>query len=66
MTEKQKPQTNEEQATPRKPDGILTKKMNGKTFVTEIYFDKKSKDTFQDKLLKIVQADERLESKEEI
>ena len=56
MTEKQKPQTNEEQATPRKPDGILTKKMNGKTFVTEIYFDKRSKDTFQDKLLKIVQA----------
>lgn len=38
------------------PDGVLTKKMNGKTFVTEIYFDKKSKDTFQDKLLKIVQA----------
>lgn len=46
----------EEQPQHRKPDGILTKKMNGKTFVTEIYFDKKSKDTFQDKLLKIVQA----------
>ncbi|MDV6023508.1 UNVERIFIED_CONTAM: hypothetical protein KB580_10650 [Streptococcus canis] len=56
MAEKQKPQTTEERATPRKPDGVLTKKMNGKTFVTEIYFDKKSKDTFQDKLLKIVQA----------
>ncbi len=25
----------------QKPDGILTKKINGKTFVTEIYFDKK-------------------------
>lgn len=56
MTEKQKPQTNEERATPQKPDGVLTKKMNGKTFVTEIYFDKKSKDTFQEKLLKVVQA----------
>ena len=56
MTEKPKPHTNEQQATHRKPDGILTKKMNGKTFVTEIYFDKKSKDTFQDKLLKIVQS----------
>ncbi|EYD69632.1 hypothetical protein FNF_03581 [Fusobacterium necrophorum subsp. funduliforme B35] len=33
-------QTHEEQATPRKPDGILTKKIRGKTFVTEIYFDK--------------------------
>lgn len=56
-------QTNEERNTPLKPDGILTKKMNGKTFVIEIYFDKKSKDTFQGKLLKVVQADKRLESK---
>lgn len=36
----------EKQAPPRKPDGILTKKINGKTFVTELYFDKKSKETF--------------------
>ena len=56
MTEKQEAQTKEERAIPRKPDGILTKKIRGKTFVSEIYFDKKSKDTFQDKLLKIVQA----------
>ena len=53
-------QTSEERATPQKPNGILIKKINGKTFVTEIYFDKKSKDTFQDKLLKVV----RLERKE--
>lgn len=66
MAEKQKPQTKEERGTPRKPDSILTKKINGKTFVTEIYFDKKSKDTFQDKLLRVVQADERLDSKQEI
>ena len=56
MTEKQEAQTNEERATPRKPDGVLTIKINGKTFVTLIYFDKKSKVTFQDKLLKVVQA----------
>ena len=49
-------QTDEERATPLKPDGILTKKINGKTFVTEIYFDKNSKDTFQDKLLKVVHS----------
>lgn len=42
--------------TPRKPDGVLTKKINGKTFVTEIYFDKKSKETFQDKLFKVIQS----------
>ena len=49
----------EEQDLPRKPDGILTKKINGKTFVTEIYFDKNSKDTFQDKLLKVVQLEQK-------
>ena len=35
-----------------------TKKINGKTFVTEIYFDKKSKETFQDKLFKVIQSKE--------
>ena len=49
-------QTNKERATPRKPDGILIKKINGKTFVTEIYFDRKSKDTFQDKLFKVIHS----------
>ena len=44
----------EEQEESQKPDGILTKKINGKTFVTEIYFDKKSKETFQDKLFKVI------------
>lgn len=51
MTEKQEAQTKEERATPRKPDGILTKKIRGKTFVTEIYFDENSKETFQDKVI---------------
>ena len=46
----------EEQSPHQNPDGILTKKINGKTFVTEIYFDKKSKETFQDKLFKVIQA----------
>ena len=60
MTEKQEAQTKDERVMSRKPDGILIKKIRGKTFVSEIYFDKESKDTFQDKLLKIVQA-ERIE-----
>ena len=59
MTEKKEAQTKEERAIPRKPDGILTKKIRGKTFVSEIYFDKESKDTFQDRLLKIVQAERK-------
>lgn len=48
-----------EQLQHQKPDGILTKKINGKTFVTEIYFDKNSKDTFQDKLFKVVQSKQK-------
>ena len=49
----------EEQPQHLKPDGILTKKINGKTFVTEIYFDPNSKDTFQDKLLKVVKSERK-------
>ena len=49
----------EEQSQHQKPDGILTKKINGKTFVTEIYFDKNSKETFQDKLLKVVKSEQK-------
>ena len=56
MTEKQEAQTKEERAIPRKPDDILTKKIRGKIFVTEIYFDKKSKNTFQDKLFKVINS----------
>lgn len=52
-------QTSEERATPQKPNGIMIKKINGKTFVTEIYFNKNSKDTFQDKLLKVVQSEQK-------
>ena len=44
MAENEKTDIKEIQAEQhQKPDGILTKKINGKTFVTEIYFDKKSK-----------------------
>ncbi len=42
----------EEQSQHQKPDGILTKKINRKTFVTEIYFDKNSKETFKIKCYK--------------
>ena len=64
MTENEKAQsseiqTKEERATPQKPNGVMIKKINGKTFVTEIYFDKKSKDTFQDKLLKVVKSERK-------
>ena len=46
----------EQQALHLKLDSILTKKINGRIFVTEIYFDKKNKKTFQDKLFKVVHS----------
>ena len=64
MTEKQeaqndKIQTVKEQTIPQKPNNIMIKKIRGNTFVTEIYFDPNSKDTFQDKLLKAVQSERK-------
>ena len=52
-------QTNKERATPQNPNGIMIKKIRGKTFVTEIYFNKNSKETFQDKLLKVVKSEQK-------
>ncbi|NWO19125.1 hypothetical protein HW275_06035 [Leptotrichia sp. oral taxon 223] len=37
----------------------MIKKIRGKTFVTEIYFNKNSKETFQDKLLKVVKSEQK-------
>ena len=42
---------------------FLQKKINRKTFVTEIYFDKNSKETFQDKLLKVVRSERKGQGK---
>ena len=64
MTEKQEVQNDEiqtvkEQTISQKPNNIMIKKIRGKTFVTEIYFDPNSKDTFQDKLLKVVKSEQK-------
>ncbi|HEL0635397.1 TPA: transposon-encoded TnpW family protein [Streptococcus equi subsp. zooepidemicus] len=64
MTEKQEVQNDEiqtvkEQTIPQKHNNIMIKKIRGKTFVTEIYFDPNSKDTFQDKLLKVVKSERK-------
>lgn len=54
-TEEMKP--DEEQTAARKPDGVLTKRIGEKTVVAEIFFDHGSKDTFQDKLLKVIRSE---------
>ena len=68
MTEKQEVQNDEiqtvkEQTISQKPNNIMIKKIRGKTFVTEIYFDPNSKDTFQDKLLKVVRSERKGQGK---
>ncbi len=64
MTEKQEAQNDKiqivkEQTIPQKPNNIMIKNVRGKIFVTEIYFDPNSKDTFQDKLLKVVKSERK-------
>ncbi len=42
---------------PRKPDGIITTQIKGQTFITEIFFNHNSKETFGDKLLRVISAE---------
>ena len=49
----------EEQSQHQKPEAFLQKKINRKTFVTEIYFDKNSKETFQDKMFKVIYSKDK-------
>ena len=56
--QKRKTQTPEEQNAARKPDSVLTTKIGKQTFVTEVFFDHNSKDTFQDKLIKAIRAEQ--------
>lgn len=49
---------NETPNAPRKPDGILTTQIDNQTFITEIFFNHDSTETFQDKLLKVIATEE--------
>jgi len=44
-------------AAPSKPDGKIITQINNQTFINEVYFDHNSKETFQDKLLKVILAE---------
>ena len=58
MTDNPQVQGDKEQTAPRKPDGVLTTKLEGKAFITEIFFDHDSKDTFQDKMVKVIRSEQ--------
>ena len=57
MPEKTEKPITQEQTAPRKPDGVMTKRLGAKTFIAEIFFNHSSKDTFQDKLLKAIRSE---------
>ena len=42
----------------KKPDGTLTKQTEKQTCVMQVFFNHDSKETFQDKLLKVILAEE--------
>ena len=41
----------------KKPDGTLTTQTENQTFIMQVFFDHNSKETFQDKLLKVILAE---------
>ena len=49
--------TTETPAASQKSDGTLITQNNGQTYVLEVYFNHASKETFQDKLLRIMLAE---------
>jgi len=42
----------------KKPDGTLTKQIEKQIYVMQVFFNHDSKETFQDKLLKVILAEE--------
>ncbi|MCL2153993.1 MAG: transposon-encoded TnpW family protein [Oscillospiraceae bacterium] len=50
-------ETSTKPTAPRKPDGTLTTQINNQTYIIEVFFDHDSKETFQDKLLRVILAD---------
>lgn len=49
--------TSEANSASRKPDGILTTQTDKQIIITEIFFNPDSKETFEEKLIKAVLAD---------
>jgi len=50
--------TTETPTAPIKPDGTITTQINNQTLIIEVFFNHDSKETFQDKLLRVILAEE--------
>jgi hypothetical protein len=49
---------------PRPPDGTLTMRIDNQTFIMEVFFNHDSKETFGDKLLRVILAESMKEPQE--
>jgi len=58
MTEKTETPTTD---TPRKPDGIISTQINDHHLIIKLFFNHDSKDTFQDKLMRVILAEKKHE-----
>ena len=50
-------ETPEKPTAPRTPDGTFTTHINNQVFIIEVFFNHDSKETFQDKLLRVISAE---------
>jgi len=46
---------------PTMPDGMLTMQIDKQTIILEVFFNHDSKETFQDKLLRVILAENLIE-----
>lgn len=44
---------------PNKPDGSFVQKLDKQVFIVDIFFNHDTKDTFEDKFLRVILAEER-------
>ena len=47
----------EQNGTPQSPDSVITTQRDGQTIVAELFFNHSGTETFRDKLLKVILAD---------
>ena len=47
------------QATVNRPDGTFVQKLDKQTFIVDIFFNHNTKETFEDKFLRVILAEER-------
>ncbi len=47
---------------PQTPDGTITTQIDNQIFIMDVFFNHNSKETFEDKLLRVIQTEEAVTS----